>query len=839
MQLWRRLYILVFVAALICFCTGFFQFKVSAQINFSVHNLNTDLFYATINEAIADNATLDGHVIEVGAGVYYEHVVLTKAVSLVGENCSNTIIDGQGNGTVVDILTSNVTVTGFTIRNGGSVSGRSGVHVKGSSFCKVFNNIIEGNWWGIYIESCSNITISKNNLTINSYGANVYSSLNVSIVENEFLMNDYAVWVSACENFDFLLNNVSNNGHGIWMTQSMNAVLNENRVFGNADGVLIYYSNDTLLFENVISSDEGNAIYLSECTNTKVFGCQIFSSGDAAVRIIYSTSNNLTENDISSNGFDGVYLQQSSNNFVYSNNVSDCRNALAFYWCVDNIISANILVRNDFGIALSSSDAKIFGNEVSGNDCGVFVNNSTDVEVSENIVVSNGDGLRLKGCLGNYIFNNTLSFNVGFALILNSSDNCSVSGNNFLRNGVGLCLREFAEGNVVTNNSFYENDYGIFVENSNNDSIVFNKLFANDVGAMLLGCVNVTVLYNEFVGNNVGFVLNMSVANGFYNNVLDRNEDGVRVVSSFNNTCMFNAVSSNVGFGVYVSNSSFNVFLYNSFFNNSLVGSFNSSNFWDNGVEGNFWGYEGFVDDNRDGLGDFAFVIGEGERDNFPLMGEYTRFFVNVGDNRYLVSVVSNSSVSNFVYFRDPGNLTSVVSFRVGASEGLGFCRVCLPHALVQPPFEVRVDNITPLYYSVVKSNASHSWLYFAFPYIGGDVRIVTGGGAPFWTELWFWGIVGLAVVVGFLAVAVFLFYRRLSLYKKRIEEFERRLRERELSPLEVARRFFNADVERRSVKIGRFEEKYGVKIRPRDSLEDILRVLESKQKEKKDEEAG
>jgi parallel beta-helix repeat protein len=497
-------------------------------------------------------------------------------------------------------------------------------------------------------------------------------------------------------------------------------------------------------------------------------------------------------------------------------------------------------MRNGFGIVLSSSDAKIFGNDVSGNECGVFANNSTGVEVGENNITGNGNGLRFERCFGDYVFNNTISFNGGFGFVLNGSSNCSVSGNSFLHNDVGLFLRKLAEGNnVVANNDFYGNVRGVFVEDSSNNSIVFNKFFANIFGATLSSCVNVTVSYNEFVSNNVGFVLNMSFSNGVYSNILSGNGDGVMVVNSFNNTCMFNVVSSNVGFGVYVLNSSFNVFLYNSFFNNSLVGSFNSSNFWDNGVEGNFWGYEGFVDDNRDGLGDFAFIIGEGERDNFPLMGEYAQFFANVDDNQYLISVISNSSVSYFVYFRDPENLTSVVSFKVGTSEGLGFCRVCLPHALVQPPFEVMVDNAAPLYYGVVKSNATHSWLYFAFPYIGGDAKIVTAvGGAPFWTEVWFWGIVGLAVAVGFLAIAVFLFYRRLSLYRKRIEEFERRLRERELSPLEVARRFFSADVERRSVKIGKFEEKYGVKIRPRDSLEDILRVLESKQKEKKNEEA-
>jgi len=42
-----------------------------------------------------------------------------------------------------------------------------------------------------------------------------------------------------------------------------------------------------------------------------------------------------------------------------------------------------------------------------------------------------------------------------------------------------------------------------------------------------------------------------------------------------------------------------------------------------------------------------------------------------------------------------------------------------------------------------------------------------------------------------------------------------------------------HADVERRGVKIGKFEEKYGVKIRPRNTLEDALRSMELKEERK------
>ncbi|MCZ2809141.1 MAG: pectinesterase family protein, partial [Candidatus Bathyarchaeota archaeon] len=51
--------------------------------------------YATIQEAI--NNANEGDTIFVRAGTYYEHVVVDKALSLVGENKHNTIIDGSGN----------------------------------------------------------------------------------------------------------------------------------------------------------------------------------------------------------------------------------------------------------------------------------------------------------------------------------------------------------------------------------------------------------------------------------------------------------------------------------------------------------------------------------------------------------------------------------------------------------------------------------------------------------------------------------------------------------------------------------------------------------------------
>src|SRR3990172_6744833 len=59
-----------------------------------VHNTNTGLNYATIQEAIDALETLGGHTIRVDAGTYFEHVIVSKSLTLTGEDTVSTVIDG-------------------------------------------------------------------------------------------------------------------------------------------------------------------------------------------------------------------------------------------------------------------------------------------------------------------------------------------------------------------------------------------------------------------------------------------------------------------------------------------------------------------------------------------------------------------------------------------------------------------------------------------------------------------------------------------------------------------------------------------------------------------------
>ena len=73
--------------------------------------------YSAIQDAITDAA--NGDTIFVYNGTYYENILIYKSIQLLGEEKNTTIIDGDKKGDVVQVMADNVTISGFTVKNGG------------------------------------------------------------------------------------------------------------------------------------------------------------------------------------------------------------------------------------------------------------------------------------------------------------------------------------------------------------------------------------------------------------------------------------------------------------------------------------------------------------------------------------------------------------------------------------------------------------------------------------------------------------------------------------------------------------------------------------------------
>ncbi len=161
--------------------------------------------FSSIHEAINSPLVANGDTVFVRTGIYYENVVVSKSVSLVGQNPVNTIVDGGGIGDVIRITADNVVIESFTIRNGQN----SGVYILSVDNCTVQNNNLTSNYYGICLRSSSNNTVSANNVTANnSIGIRLYASSNTTISANNITENrDVGIYLFGGSNACMLYHN--------------------------------------------------------------------------------------------------------------------------------------------------------------------------------------------------------------------------------------------------------------------------------------------------------------------------------------------------------------------------------------------------------------------------------------------------------------------------------------------------------------------------------------------------------------------------------------------------------------------------------------------------------
>ena len=231
-------------------------------LEFNIHPVKTEATtlivpnnYPTIQVAI--NAAVSGSTILVKNGTYTENVVINKMLSLLGENCETTIIDGGGTEDSVRISANNVTISGFTIKNSG-----------------------QGFYDGIALNHVINCNVHGNTITDNSFGILLSSSDNNSIVENNITANRH-------------------HGIGLWDSSNYNNVSRNNITSNNYAGIEIYVSDNDLITGNVIATNNVGGIYVEESSRNTI------------------TENNITQ----PTALGGVMVEHSSNyNIIFHNN---------------------------------------------------------------------------------------------------------------------------------------------------------------------------------------------------------------------------------------------------------------------------------------------------------------------------------------------------------------------------------------------------------------------------------------------------------------------------------------------------------------------------------------
>jgi len=410
-------------------------------------------------------------------------------------------------------------------------------------------------------------------------------------------------------------------------------------------------------------------------------------------------------------------------------------------------INGSIVVERD-NIAVDGAGCTVEG---TGSGRGIDLSGRSNITVKNVNVVAFKFGIYLEGSSGNMLVENNIIENV-YSIYLEASSNNTITMNNATNNNVGIRLREssnntilwnsitkqehysiglsYSSGNIIAGNNITENGGGINIFESSN----CNTIYGNNVTAAGEGCgvgMGYSSNCNSVYGNNIanhrysGVAIGSSLNNSVYGNNIVNNREGVSIGanskphSKYNSVYGNNIVNNEYGFFMY--DSSNNSIHRNNFINNTQVFITNLINSWDDGVEGNYWSNYTGVDLNLDGIGDSAHVINENNIDQCPLMGTFHSFNTSRG---YMVNVISNSTIQDFKYYESNRTIKMHVS-NSSLGQTFGFCRIRIPHALMNEPYNVTVDGAEPHYINyTLLDDGDNRWVYFTYQHSTREITI-------------------------------------------------------------------------------------------------------------------
>lgn len=277
--------------------------------------------YSTIQEAI--NAASPGDTIFVYAfsSPYYEDLLVNKTLTLLGENKETTVIDGEFQDSVVQILADAVTIRGFTIQHCKNDWQHAGIILDDVHSNLLQNLIIRDN--GIQGVMLKNSPSSQNcirdcHILNTTYAICLRESSDISIVDNLLVGNENGLYVVNSERISIRGNTINNKWTGIHLEQSAEITITENKFMNNAHG--IYFSNVTHcnVSYNELSESRWYAVWLWESSENSFTDNMFYKNQELGIYLSYSNKNHILRNTFLDNDA-GIYVENSSRNVVCKN----------------------------------------------------------------------------------------------------------------------------------------------------------------------------------------------------------------------------------------------------------------------------------------------------------------------------------------------------------------------------------------------------------------------------------------------------------------------------------------------------------------------------------------
>jgi parallel beta-helix repeat protein len=485
--------------------------------------------YTKIQDAINTSNPGDTVFVYNDSSPYYEHLVIQKSITLVGEEETSTEINGSTLDHSLDTINvtgNHVTIQNFRITDNHGFYYQAGVKVMGD-FLTLSECIVQRNEWiGISLVGASSCQLRDCDLHENLVAVNLVNSRG-NVIEN-FLCHE------------------------------------------NADGITLYQSSDgNHLINCMCASNSFDNVLIQQSTGNEIKGC-ICQNGYDGLSLPYAAGtimrNNTLEHNYANFGIGSSYVSD----FYCDIDTSNTINGKPIYYLIGQ---HNLLFdeHTDIGFLglIDCQNISVRHGDFTNNFEGILLANTTGCFIENCSFVNNdGHGMYMISSSNNTVKNSSFqnSFWDGVFLFSSSGntvERCSCSGSQ-----AGISLGYFSMNNLLTGVSIDQCRVGVSFDQSANNVLRGNTM--SQCGLKVAGStpveyINDVDLSNTVNGRPVCYYVNET------NQTIPADAGQVILVSS--NKCTLSGLNlSNASIGIELAYSRMNLIEHNSLVDNRVVG---------------------------------------------------------------------------------------------------------------------------------------------------------------------------------------------------------------------------------------------------------------------------
>jgi len=334
---------------------------ICSTVTFTSANYNDTIYvdddgtadYTSIQDAI--EAADDGDTIHVYPGTYYGLITINKTLTLTGEEAATTIIDGEQLGEDTITVTANdFHISGFTIRNSPRGYGyNSGLKLYHAHNCTIEHMVFTDNCWAAEIRDSENCMFKDNQIIDNVQGGVHLVFADAAVIKDCFFTGSERRGLQIFKGNDQIIMENTFINCGISMGaqpppgNTIHCTITDNTVNGKP---LVYLEQE----QGKIINDAGQVI-LNQCKGIIIRNLDIANTSTGIS--IYKSSFIFVLGNTVTNNFHGIGVGKSFFVTLRNNKIID-------NWYNGIGLSGNILTN-------------IYLNQITGNDIGLYVHQST------------------------------------------------------------------------------------------------------------------------------------------------------------------------------------------------------------------------------------------------------------------------------------------------------------------------------------------------------------------------------------------------------------------------------------------------------------------------------